>query len=328
MTRLADALQRANRNRDPGPTAAPPATTPMSSTPAIAAMPANEPAPIGSNNAIPRVQLARPVRSGESPMLPAGGTSLISPPTHSPTSTWRTNPELVGKLVGTETFSPGALEQYRKLAATLHRVQEEHGLQVVMVASSLPGEGKSLTVVNLALTLSESYQRRVMLIDADLRRPTVQRIFDLPTITGLDDGLKADQDRPMALVEVADRLFVLPAGRPDPDPLSGLTSDRMRRLLQQARTAFDWVLLDTPPVTLLPDANLLADAVDGVMLVVRAGKAPFQLVKRTVETLGHDRILGVVMNAVDYRHDRNAGGYYEYYGYGHGYGYYGGSKKK
>ena len=66
-----------------------------------------------------------------------------------------------------------------------------------MTASSLPGEGKSLTAVNLALTLSESYHRRVLLIDADLRRPTVQRIFGLPTINGLDDGLKAEHDRPM-----------------------------------------------------------------------------------------------------------------------------------
>ena len=239
---------------------------------------------------------------------------------------WRRNPELVGKLVGTEDFPNAALEQYRKLAATLHRVQEEHSLQVIMTASCLPGEGKSLTAINLALTLSGSYERRVLLIDADLRRPTVQRVFQLATITGLDDGLKAEHDRPMPLIQVAERLSVLPAGRPDPDPLSGLTSDRMTRLVQQARGAFDWVLIDTPPVTLLPDANLLAANVDGVLLVVRAGKAPYHLVKRTVETIGHDRILGVVMNAVDHRHDRNAGGYYEYYGYG-GYGYYGGNKK-
>jgi Mrp family chromosome partitioning ATPase len=152
----------------------------------------------------------------------------------------------------------------------------------------------------------------------------VQRLFGLTTLNGLDEGLKAEHDRPMPIVQMSDRLYVLPAGRPDPDPLSGLTSERMQRLMTQARSAFDWVVIDTPPVTLLPDANLLAACVDGVLLVVRAGKAPFQLVKRTVDTLGHDRILGVVMNAVDYAHDRNAGGYYEYYGYG----YYGVSKGK
>jgi protein-tyrosine kinase len=319
MTRLADALQRANRTT--GSAAPPVAPAPVPPAPPETASTTNEMRVVRS-----RVQIPQSIPRIEAGVLPAGGTTLMAPP--SPTKTdWRKNPELIGKLVGTEDFSNAALEQYRKLAATLHRVQDEHNLQVVMTASCLPGEGKSLTVINLALTLSDSYQRRVLLIDADLRRPTIQRVFGLPMITGLDDGLKAETDRPMPLIEVAERLFVLPAGRPDPDPLSGLTSERMTRLVQQARSSFDWVLIDTPPVTLLPDANLLAANVDGVLLVVRAGKAPYHLVKRTVETVGHDRILGVVMNAVDHRHDRNAGGYYEYYGYG-GYGYYGGTKTK
>jgi protein-tyrosine kinase len=188
--------------------------------------------------------------------------------------------------------------------------------------SSLPGEGKSLTAANLALTLSGSYERRVLLIDADLRRPTVQRMFDVPTIHGLTDGLKAATDTPMPIMDVAERLCVLPAGRPDPDPLSGLASERVRRLVAQARDAFDWVIFDTPPVTLLPDANLLTSCADGALLVIRSSKAPYALIKRTVDTIGHDRILGVVMNAVDFAHDRNAGGYYEYYGYG----YYGAPK--
>jgi len=186
-----------------------------------------------------------------------------------------------------------------------------------MTSSALPGEGKSLTAVNLALTLSESYHRRVLLIDADLRRPTVQRIFGIPPITGLNEGLKASEDRPMALTPVSERLFVLPAGRPEADPMSGLTSERMRRLITQAASSFEWVIVDSPPVGLLPDASLLSAFVDGVLLVVRAGKAPFSLVKRTVDSITHERILGVVMNAIDLAHDRNAGGYYEYYGAGY-----------
>jgi capsular exopolysaccharide synthesis family protein len=302
MARLADALQRANRSRaenDPPPPVTPPETPP--DTPALVAMP------------------RAPERA-----VPAGRLRLLSVPEGAPVNPrWRKDPELIGKLVGTDEVSSGALEQYRKLAATLHHAQEERSIQVVMATSSLPGEGKSLTTSNLALTLSESFQRRVLLIDADLRRPTVQRIFGIATIEGLDAGLKGKPDRPMPLTRLSDRLWVLPAGRPNPDPLSGLTSDRMRRLIQEARGQFDWVIIDTPPVSLLPDANLMAANVDGVLLVVRAGKAPFQLVKRTVETIGHERILGVVMNAVDFRHDRNAGGYYEYYGAG----YYGAAKK-
>src|SRR6185312_6713315 len=95
-------------------------------------------------------------------------------------SLWRSDDEQVGKLIGTEGFSGAALEQYRKLAATLHHAQEDRGLKVVMTTSALPGEGKSLTAINLAMTLSESYRKRVLLVDADLRRPTVQRVFGLP----------------------------------------------------------------------------------------------------------------------------------------------------
>jgi capsular exopolysaccharide synthesis family protein len=298
MTRLADALQRANR-------------TPERS----AALPAPA-APSLRFDPKPKVVVSRTI--DPAPVRPGQPTSLIAAPLpQNELTTWRTDPQLVGKLLGTDGFSPAALEQYRKLAATLHHAQTERGLKVIMTASALPGEGKSLTAVNLALTLSESYHRRVFLIDADLRRPTVQRIFGLPPIAGLNEGLKAAEDRPMAVTQISERLFVLPAGRPEADPMSGLTSDRMRRLIAQARSAFDWVIVDTPPVGLLPDASLLADFVDGVLLVVRAGKAPFRMVKRTVDAITHERILGVVMNAVDYAHDRNAGGYYEYYGYGY-----------
>lgn len=288
MTRLADALERANSRRDEAPLPPQPV--------------ANVPAP-------------RRPRS-----LAATGalTTLIAAATKQDQLTaWRTDPVLVGKLLGTEGFSSGALEQYRKLAATLHYAQAEREINVVMTASALPGEGKSLTAVNLALTLSESYHRRVFLIDADLRRPSIQRIFGLPPISGLNEGLKADHDRAMPITQLSERLFILAAGRPDPDPMSGLTSDRMQRLVEQASGAFDWVIIDTPPVGLLPDASLLATCVDGVLLVVRSGKAPYQLVKRTADAIGHDRILGVVMNAVDFSHDRNYGGYYEYYGYGY-----------
>src|SRR4051812_31433148 len=160
MTRLADALERANARQSPAPAAAPSAAAPS--------------APMG-----PSLTLVTPEPDVR---LPAG-TPLIGLPgrANGPTA-WRTDPELIGKLVGTDDFSSGAREQYRKLAALLHHAQVERGLQVVMTTSALPGEGKSLTAVNPALTLSESYQRRVLLIDADLRRPTIQRIFGIPPV--------------------------------------------------------------------------------------------------------------------------------------------------
>src|SRR5438128_1302297 len=305
MTRLADALRRANKDQDESPARAQAVVTdrvPESRPVAVLQRPAD---------AVPSMPHTR-------------GTLLAVRPPQTDGAKWRNDPDMVGKLLGTDGFSAAALEQYRKLAAILHHAQNERGIRVIMTASALPGEGKSLTAVNLALTLSESYRKRVLLVDADLRRPTVQRVFGLPPIGGLNEGLKLSDDRAMAVTRISEQLFVLPAGRPEADPMSGLTSDRMRRLIAQAAAAFEWVIIDTPPVGLLPDASLLADFVDGVLLVVRAGKAPFSLVKRTVEAITHERILGVVMNAVDYAHDRNAGGYYEYYGYG----YYGGTPEK
>src|SRR5262249_58278573 len=262
MSRLADALERANRTPDPAPRPQAPATAPI----AHAASPAQphirrmQPAPI---------TVPRPAPAATSAHLPAAPLRAL-PEDSGHHSEWRTDRELAGKLFGTQDFPGAALEQYRKLAATLHHAQSERGIRVIMTASALPGEGKSLTAVNLALTLSESYHKRVLLVDADLRRPTVQRVFGLPAIGGLNEGLKLPEDRAMAVTQISDRLFVLPAGRPEADPMSGLTSDRMRRLVTQAAAAFDWVIIDTPPVGLLPDASLLADFVDGVLLVVRA----------------------------------------------------------
>lgn len=226
------------------------------------------------------------------------------------------NPTVRGKLVVTPTAPAAAVEQYRKLAATLHHLQCARGIKVVMLASAVPGEGKTLTATNLALTFSHSYRRRVLLIDADLRRPSMHQIFQVPNVTGLNDGLKNDVDRKLSLIQISEHLTLLPAGRPDPDPMSGLTSERMRRVIQEAAARFDWVIVDTPPVALLPDANLLAAMVDVAILVVRAGKSPYRLIQRALDAVGRDRLAGVVLNAVDDSADVAGYNYYGYYRYG------------
>jgi capsular exopolysaccharide synthesis family protein len=223
------------------------------------------------------------------------------------------------KLVVGRNISQGVLEQYRKLAASLHYAQSQHGTRVLMMTSTLAGEGKTLTATNLALTLSESYRRRVLLMDADLRRPTVHDLFDLPNVSGLNDVLHArDASLRCELFEVTPQLSVLTAGRPNPDPIGGLTSERMRQLVAAATAEFDWVVIDTPPVGLLTDARLMSSIVDAVIFVVAAGATPYRLVHRAVEALGRDRIFGVVLNKVavqDLWRDYGSGSY-SYYGYG------------
>lgn len=220
------------------------------------------------------------------------------------------------KLVSTHNVGPAALEQYRKLAAALHHAQAQQGTKILMMASTLAGEGKTLTATNLALTLSESYRRRVALIDADLRRPTIHDMFDLPNVWGLNDALKTSADARCELFQISPNLSVLTAGRPNPDPISGLTSPRMARLVGAAAQEFDWVIIDTPPVGLLPDANLLAGMVDAVVMIVAAGRTPYRMLHRAVEALGRDRIFGVVLNRVT--GDAMWGGYGSYYYQGYG----------
>ncbi len=224
------------------------------------------------------------------------------------------HPSVVEKIVATPTIRPAFAEQYRRLAGTLHHAQLERNVATVMITSALAGEGKTLTATNLALTFSESYRRSVLLIDADLRRPTLHETFRVPNVFGLGDALRAGHDQKLTLVEISPRLTLLTAGRPDPDPMSGLVSERMTQLLKEAAARFDWVIVDTPPVGLLPDANLMARMVDTTLFVVRAGQTPYQVIKKAVATIGRDRIIGVVLNAADETLDGYS--YQRYYDYG------------
>ena len=145
--------------------------------------------------------------------------------------------ELAGRIVSSPGASPMLSEQFRRLAATLHHAQLVQGTKVVMITSANPGDGKTLTATNLALTLSESYRRQVLLVDADLRRPSLHEVFRVPNVAGLNDGLKARQSAKLAVLRITDTLTLLPAGRPDPDPMSSLTSTRMGDILREGRDA-------------------------------------------------------------------------------------------
>lgn len=211
--------------------------------------------------------------------------------------------QLASRWKGRLVVSPEAdwvlVEQFRRLAATLHQTQSAGNLKIVMVTSATPGDGKTLSAINLALTLSESYARRVLLIDADLREPSIRNLWDVPEAGGLTEALKAPADEKLTVFPVSDKLTLLPAGRPDPNPMSGLTSARMQRILREAGERFDWVIVDAPPVGTLADANLLSAMVDGALLVIRAGTTKSTAVTKAIEALGRERILGVVLNSVE-----------------------------
>jgi protein-tyrosine kinase len=214
------------------------------------------------------------------------------------------------KLVIDPKSRAAAVEQYKRLAAALHHSQCQFGTKSVMVASALGSEGKSLSICNLALTLSHSYRRRVLLIDADLRRPSLHEMFQLPATSGLSEALRGASDRALPLYEVSPRLLVVPSGRPDPDPIGGLVSERMTQIVAQAMAQFDWVLIDTPPVGLVPDAKIIGALVDAAVLVILAGKSPNALIRQAIETLGPEKIFGVVLNAAETASTLQNSGYY------------------
>ena len=223
------------------------------------------------------------------------------------------NPVLDGKLIGSHDTPPIVVEQYRRLASSLHHLQADTGLKTLLVTSALPRDGKTLTITNLALTLSGSYRRRVLLIDADLRRPSLHEVFRLPRTTGLGEALRSGIAP--HFLELSPFLSILPAGQVEGDPLAALTSDRFTALLDQCANAFDWVLLDAPPVGLMPDGNVLARLTKAVVFVIGAGKTPYKVIERAIAEIGRDSIVGTVLNRIDQRELSTAKGYEGYHDY-------------
>ena len=243
-------------------------------------------------HAVDRGGAARPLPQAP-PRIPVPAAADLHPP--GPPAA-----DFEGKVIGANAGNSVPAERYVKLATVLHEAQLDRGLKTLLVTSSMPQEGKTLTVVNLAMTLSDSYARRVLIVDADLRRPSVHRALGIDAQTGLSDILVRPTSQ-LPLIHVSRRLSVLPAGRPDPNPLARLSPDRIQPLLADCASRFDWVLVDTPPAGTEADAQLLARFVQGVIFVIRAGAAPYSVVERAVAELGRECIIGTVLNGVDER---------------------------
>jgi protein-tyrosine kinase len=190
-----------------------------------------------------------------------------------------------------------AAEQYRTLRTRLVLLEEGRARRVLLVTSPAKGDGKSITAANLALTMAQEFNRRVVLVDADLRRPAVHGLFGIADQPGLVDVLGGSATLEDALVLLPDvHLAVLPAGLAPAQPAELLGSAGMRRTLEALRSRFDRVIVDVPPVIPLADVGVLAPQCDGVLLVVRAGVTPKPLIERALSAFDAERLLGVVLN--------------------------------
>ena len=188
-------------------------------------------------------------------------------------------------------------EQYRSLRTRLKRAENGRSIRTIAVTSPSKGDGKSLTAANLALTMAQEFQSRVLLIDCDLRRPTVHHLFGLGDGPGLGDVLMNVAELDQALVSLPDyQLTILPAGLPPSHPAELLGSATMRRVLDTLRTRFDRILIDVPPVAPLADLHILAPMVDGLLMIVRAGVTSKPAIERALAGLDASKVLGLVLN--------------------------------
>lgn len=192
--------------------------------------------------------------------------------------------------------SPAA-EAYRALRANLQFASLDRDLRTVLITSAGQGDGKTTVAANLGVALAEG-GKHVLLVDADLRRPSVHRLFELPPAPGLSNALLHEEGELPVVATTVPGLSILAAGDPPPNPGEFVASPRLGRLLARARSSFDVVLIDTPPVSLVADAAVLAPSVDGVLLVVSAGRTKRDLVRRAKDQLEKvgARLLGVVLN--------------------------------
>jgi protein-tyrosine kinase len=221
-----------------------------------------------------------------------------------------------------EDLSPHGAEQFRTLRSRLYQLRSNQPLRTVLVTSSVPGEGKTFVASNLAQTIVRQPDRRVLVIDADLRCSRLHVPFGAPPAPGLTDYLRGEAEEISIIQHGREgNLCLIPGGNQVTDPSELLSNGRLKKLLDRLTPVFDWVLLDSPPCIPVADASILADICDGVLLVVKAGSTPLELAQRGCQELSGRNVVGVVLNAVERSHLYGST-YYQSYGngYGHAYG--------
>ena len=189
----------------------------------------------------------------------------------------------------------------------------------ILVTSVMPGEGKTVTSVNLAMSIAQA-SHSVLLIDSDLRRPRIHKIFGLRNEKGLSTYLAGASDMDIVVSEVAPNLSIVPSGPIPPNPSELLSSAHMTMLLEALKPKFDFLIWDTTPLLTVTDGLILSKILDGTILVTKAGYATYEGVSRALKSLQgmESRFLGILINGLD---AKKSGYYSRYYEYGYGYGY-------
>jgi protein-tyrosine kinase len=261
----------------------------------------------------PRAQPAAGASSFEPVSTPPGWRSTATAAALAPDAgTMQASAALDPLLVAALAPQSYAAEQYRSLRTRITRAENGRAVRAIVITSPNKGDGKSVTAANLAITMAQEFQQRVLLIDADLRRPAVRDLFGIPDGPGLVDVLVGAVDLNHALVHLPEyNVTLLPSGTTPTHPAELLGSAAMRRVLDTLRTRFDRILIDMPPVTPLADLHVVAPMADGLLMIVRAGMTPKPSIETALASLETSKVLGLVLNESG-GHEAPA---YEGYGY-------------
>jgi capsular exopolysaccharide synthesis family protein len=223
---------------------------------------------------------------------------------------WRIDPRM-SVFEGGDDSHIGA-ERFRTLRSRLYQIAGTRPLRRIVVTSSVPAEGKTYVASNLAQSIVRQPDRKVLLIDADLRASRLHQVMGAPRSPGLADYLRGEADEFKVVQKGTDAsLFLIPGGTETSNPSELLLNDRMKRLLEIMTPIFDWIIIDTPPALPVHDASMMADMCDGVLFVVRAGSTDHEVAAKASASFEDKNLLGVVLNRVE--SDIGYGGYYYSY---------------
>ena len=202
-----------------------------------------------------------------------------------------------------------AAEAYRALKTNIQYSSFDKEYKTIVITSSNPGEGKSTTEGNLALTLAKG-EAKVLLVDCDMRKPSVHKNFRITNTYGISDILLQKKKVTEVAYSYNKNLSIITAGKVPPNPAEMLASKAMTAFLKEMKEHFDYIVLDTPPVQAVADAQILSTKTDGTLVVVRAGVTKKDEVKNTINTLNkiNANIIGTILHAVD-----NTRNKYQYY---------------
>jgi len=229
-----------------------------------------------------------------------------------PHQDWNTDPTLTQSVDARRHTLVS--EEFRSLRSRLYLIRKVQTLHKLLITSPLPQEGKTFVAANLARVIAKQPDCRILLIDADLRIPAMHRALGALATPGLSEFLAGAIDITAVLQRgPSDNLYFIPGGKVVANPTELISNGRFESLMKRMTPAFDWIIIDSPPVIPVSDARMLAGFCDGVMLLINAGTTPHDLARKACGEFPKNQLLGVILNRVE--KDHSYGSYY-YYGKG------------